>query len=140
MRLSAFHQDANAIVNALSCPDYLLHDGEGRLQGAGKQPVHLPSSTSVCLNLDDMVLRDFANVDQHFHDVSQIYQRAILTTRNERLHCLNILISARIPVIIKKFENTDPVGKTEINKLNYSIELLNAIHGSLSLSEHQPTL
>lgn len=56
-RLSTLRQDTNATVDAPSFPYYLLQVGKGRLQSADKQSVQMPSSTSVCFSLYDMVLR-----------------------------------------------------------------------------------
>lgn len=95
--LQSLREDPHAVQDALEFPDYILQLGEEKLQSEEKQPAQRPTSIKILRDSNEMTKNIFPNLQSIFRDEEWIAQRALLTTKNERIQDLNGDIGVMIP-------------------------------------------
>lgn len=97
----------------------------------------LPISDHFSWQIYQMVKQYFPNIKGNCRNVLWLGDRAIQIIKNVWLEVLNDLISSKIPGSERVFLADDSIKEAELNQLNYPVELLSSLPGTVSLSDHK---
>lgn len=136
MHLQALHQGPHATQNSLQFPACLPELGEEKLQSDKKQPAEFPVSVKFVKDVEGWIHQVFPDLVSNFGDKGSIAHRAILTTRNENHYYLNLFIESIIPGPFPTVSGADSIEESEINGLNFFVELFSSTAGTVSLPDH----
>lgn len=117
MQLQAFRQDHRAKPDVHQHPKYILQVDEIKLQSEQKQPVKLPASVKVLIEVLKMIEKVFSNLPSNFGDENWHSQQAITATRNERFIRLNGRIGSSILGTLREYLSGDSVDDGKSMKL-----------------------
>lgn len=89
---------------------------------------------------ESMTLRVFPDLSQNYKDESRIAEKAVLTTRHERLQFLNKMIGSAIQEHNKKFLCAYITQEAKADVLSYPVMRLDALPATASIPDHELTL
>lgn len=89
VRLQVLHKSPKAARDALDFPCYLLNIGEGQLHSVETQTINLFTSVNLVKDSNDLIDMVLPNLQLMFYSEDCIAQRAVHTTRSNRLQNVN---------------------------------------------------
>ena len=139
MRLEALRQDPQASREALEFPNFLLKEGDGKVEMDAHGNIQLPPYIRKIFETANLCEHIYAEIEQKYNDKEWLKNRTILTTKNRTLKLINDSVGSKFPGELRTYLSADKVESDETGEdgPQYPVELLNSLTAGSALPDHE---